>query len=84
MRESRTPGSVRGVLSNGHSYRDRNRQDHAASSERHHGLRKTSTAALQQCGNELPGMGRRGLNFTAFPRAVDSRWWQSFQDTFLR
>jgi hypothetical protein len=23
MRESRTPGSVRGVLSNGHSYRDR-------------------------------------------------------------
>lgn len=28
MRESRTPGSVRGVPSNGHSYRDILAQDH--------------------------------------------------------
>ena len=29
MRESRSPGSVRGVLSNGHSYRDRLSKDHS-------------------------------------------------------
>src|SRR5258707_12907372 len=29
VRESRSPGSVRGVLSNGHSYRDRPSKDHS-------------------------------------------------------
>src|SRR5258708_28663446 len=34
VRESRSPGSVRGVLSNGHSYRDRPSKDHSTERNR--------------------------------------------------
>jgi len=34
VRETRSPGSVRGVLSNGHSYRDRPSKDHSTKRKR--------------------------------------------------
>jgi hypothetical protein len=45
VRETRSPGSVRGVLSNGHSYRDRTEQPRRVSSV----TRITST--LRACAN---------------------------------